>query len=149
MNKTVNIKNKSAHFEYQILETFVAGIQLLGTEIKSIRNGKVNLDDAFCAFIGKHLYIRNMHIAEYAFASFYKHNTKRDRILLLKKKELNKLQTRSEEKGLTIVPLRMFISERGFAKLEIALAQGKKLHDKRESIKERESKIEMARVMKR
>ena len=145
----IYIKNKKAYFEYTILDKYVAGIQLLGTEIKWIRNGKANLNDAFCTFIGGQLYIRNLHISEYTFGSFYNHEAKRDRVLLLTKKELKKLLTRGEEKGLTIVPLALFISDRGFAKIEIALAQGKKTFDKRETLKERDTKLEMDRVMKR
>lgn len=147
--ENIYIKNKKAYFEYHILDKYTAGIKLLGTEIKSIRNGKANLNDAFCAFIDGQLYVRNLHISEYSFGSFYNHEAKRDRVLLLNKKELKKLHTRSEEKGLTIIPLALFISERGFAKLEIALAQGKKTYDKRETMKERDTKVEMDRAMKR
>jgi len=144
----IYIKNKRAYFEYFISDKFVAGIKLLGTEIKSIREGKANLNDAFCTFIGSQLYVRNLHISEYSFGSFYNHEAKRDRVLLLNKKELKKLQTKGEEKGFTIVPLALFISERGFAKLEIGMAQGKKLFDKRETMKERDTKVEMDRAMK-
>lgn len=146
---TINIKNKKANFEYHILETFTAGIKLLGTEIKSIREAKANISDAFCTFINGELYIRNLHISEYSHGSFYNHEAKRDRKLLLTKKELKKLVVKGEDKGLTIIPLRIFISQRGFAKLEIALAQGKKAFDKRESIKERDVKREMDKAMKR
>lgn len=146
---SINIKNKKAYFEYHILDKYTAGIQLLGTEIKSIRDAKANLNDAFCSFFNDQLYVRNMHIAEYSHGSFYNHEAKRDRVLLLTKKELKKLREKGEEKGYTIVPLQLFISERGFAKLEIGLAQGKKTFDKRDSIKERESKIELDRAMKR
>jgi SsrA-binding protein len=149
MSQDIYIKNKKAYFEYTILDKYTAGIKLLGTEIKSIREGKANLNDAFCTFIDNQLYVRNLHISEYSHGSFYNHEAKRDRVLLLTKKELKKLQTRGEEKGLTIVPLAMFISERGFAKLEIGLAQGKKTFDKRETMKERDTKIEMDRAMKR
>lgn len=149
LSSAIHIKNKKAYFEYHILDTYVAGIRLLGTEIKSIREGKANINDAFCSFFENGLYIRNMHIAEYSHGSFYNHEAKRDRQLLLNKKELKKLKTKGEERGFTIVPLRMFISKRGFAKVEIALAQGKKDFDKRETIKERDSKRELARVMKR
>lgn len=149
MSQDLYIKNKKAYFEYHILDKYAAGIKLLGTEIKSIREGKANINDAFCTFIGNQLYVRNLHISEYSHGSFYNHEAKRDRVLLLNKKELKKLQTRTEEKGYTIVPLGIFISERGFAKLEIALAQGKKAFDKRDTIKDRESKIELSRVMKR
>jgi len=145
----IYIKNKKAYFEYSILDKYVAGIKLLGTEIKSIREGKANINDAFCTFINGELYVRNLHIAEYSMGSFYNHEAKRDRVLLLNKKELKKLQTRGEEKGLTIVPLALFISDRGFAKLEIGLAQGKKTFDKRETLKERDVKVEMDRAMKR
>jgi SsrA-binding protein len=149
MSENLYIKNKKAYFEYTILDKYTAGIKLLGTEIKSIREGKANLNDAFCTFIGNQLYVRNLHISEYSHGSFYNHEAKRDRVLLLNKKELKKLQTRGEEKGLTIVPLAMFISDRGFAKLEIGLAQGKKTYDKRETMKERDTKVEMDRAMKR
>lgn len=144
----INIKNKRASFEYHLLDKYVAGIQLLGTEIKSIREGKANINDSFCSFFEDGLYIRNMHIAEYSFGSFYNHESKRDRKLLLNKKEIKKLKEKGEEKGFTIVPLRIFINERGYAKVEIALAQGKKDFDKRETIKERETKRELDRVMK-
>ncbi|MFC7526440.1 SsrA-binding protein SmpB [Parapedobacter sp. GCM10030251] len=144
----INIKNKKAFFEYHILDTYVAGIRLLGTEIKSIREGKTNINDSFCSFFDDGLYIRNMHIAEYSHGSFYNHEAKRDRQLLLTKKELKKLKTKSEERGFTIIPLRIFIGNRGFAKIEIALAQGKKDFDKRETIKERDTKRELARVIK-
>ncbi len=149
MNEQLYIKNKKAYFEYHVLDEYTAGIKLLGTEIKSIREGKANLNDAFCTFISDQLYVRNLHISEYSHGSFYNHEAKRDRVLLLTKKELKKLRTRTEEKGFTIVPLAMFISERGFAKLKIGLAQGKKTFDKRETMKERDNKIELSRVMKR
>ncbi len=149
LSSAIHIKNKKAYFEYHILDTYIAGVCLLGTEIKSIREGKANINDAFCSFFENDLYIRNMHIAEYSHGSFYNHEAKRDRQLLLTKKELKKLKTKADERGFTIVPLRMFISSRGFAKVEIALAQGKKDFDKRDTIKERDSKRELARVMKR
>lgn len=148
LGNNVNIKNKKAYFEYHILDKYTAGIQLLGTEIKSIRESKANISDAFCAFIDGQLYVRNMHIAEYSHGSFYNHESKRDRILLLQKKELKKLLQRTKEKGLTIIPLYMFINDRGFAKLEIGLAQGKKEFDKRDSIKERDAKVELGRARK-
>lgn len=146
--KDINIKNKKAHFEYHILDRYVAGLQLLGTEIKSIREGKANINDAFCSFISDVLYVRNMHIAEYSHGSFYNHESKRDRVLLLQKNELKKLRTKVNEKGLTIIPLRIFISSRGFAKLEIAVAQGKKEYDKRQTIKERDTKRELDRTFR-
>jgi len=149
MSTDLNIRNKKAYFEYHILEEFTAGVQLLGTEIKSIRDGKANINDAFCAFLNKQLYIRNMHIAEYSHGSFYNHEAKRDRILLLNKKEIAKLKAKTEEKGFTIIPLKIFVNNRGFAKVLIGLAQGKKIYDKRETLKDRDSKIEMDRAMKR
>lgn len=149
MKSDINIKNKKASFEYHILETFTAGIKLLGTEIKSIREGKANISDSFCTFINEELYVRNLHISEYSHGSFYNHEAKRDRKLLLTKKELKKLVIKGEDKGLTIVPLRIFISDRGFAKMDIALAQGKKAFDKRDSMKERDVKREMDAAMKR
>jgi len=148
MDQQLYIKNKKAYFEYHILDKYVAGIKLLGTEIKSIREGKANINDAFCTFIDGQLYVRGLHIAEYSFGSFYNHEAKRDRVLLLNIKEIKKLQTRGEEKGLTIVPLALFISERGFAKLEIGLAKGKKLHDKRDTIKQRDTDREIKRYIK-
>ena len=149
MSTDLNIRNKKAYFEFHILEEFTAGVQLLGTEIKSIRDGKANINDSFCAFLNKQLYIRNMHIAEYSHGSFYNHEAKRDRILLLNKKELAKLKAKTEEKGFTIIPLKIFVNNRGFAKVLIGLAQGKKIYDKREALKDRDSKIEMDRAMKR
>lgn len=149
MSGAISIKNKRAYFEYHILETYTAGIKLLGTEIKSIRQGKADINDAFCTFMDGHLQVRNMQIAEYSHGSFYNHEAKRDRVLLLKKKELAKLKTKLEEKGFTIIPLKIFTSERGFAKLEIGLAQGKKLYDKRETLKDRDAKLEMSRAIKR
>jgi SsrA-binding protein len=148
MGSDINIRNKKASYEYHILETFTAGIKLLGTEIKSIREGKANISDSFCTFINEELYVRNLHISEYSHGSFYNHEAKRDRKLLLTKKELKKLVVKGEDKGLTIIPLKIFISERGFAKMNIALAQGKKAFDKRDSIKERDVKREMDKAMK-
>ncbi|MBP3942259.1 SsrA-binding protein SmpB [Sphingobacteriaceae bacterium WQ 2009] len=148
LSSDINIKNKRASFEYHLLERYTAGICLLGTEIKSIREGKVNINDSFCAFFNDGLYIRNMHIAEYSHGSFYNHEQKRDRQLLLTKREIKKLKAKGEEKGFTIVPLKIFISSRGFAKIEIALAQGKKDYDKRDTIKERDTKRELGRLLK-
>ena len=132
----VEIKNRKASFEYEFLETFTAGIVLSGTEIKSIRAGKASLPDSYCYFIGNELYVRNMHIAEYWWGSFNKHDPKRDRKLLLNRKELRKLARAIKEKGLTIVATRLFIADNGYAKLNIALARGKKEYDKRHTIKE-------------
>lgn len=148
MKNDINIKNKRAYFDYNLIDKYIAGIALLGTEIKSIRQGKANMTDSFCMFIGGNLLVRNLHISEYSHSSFFHHDIKRDRALLLKKKELKKLKVKGEEKGYTIVPLRIFVNERGFAKIEIALAQGKKEFDKRETMKERDSKREMDRELK-
>jgi SsrA-binding protein len=148
MKNDIQIKNKRAYFDYNVIEKYNAGLALLGTEIKAIRQGKANMTDAFCMFIGNILYVRNLHISEYSHSSFHHHDIKRDRVLLLQKKELKKLKFRSEEKGYTIVPLRIFTNDRGYAKIEIALAQGKKEFDKRDSIKDRESKREMDRALK-
>lgn len=145
-SKNINIKNRKASFEYEFLEKFVAGLVLKGTEIKSIREGRVNLQEAYCTFYDDGLWVQNMHISAYEQGNIFNHEPLRKRKLLLNKRELKKLQKKLEEEGLTVVPIRMFISDRGFAKLEIALARGKKLHDKRESIKERDVKREMDRM---
>ena len=141
----LNISNKKAYFEFEILEKFVAGMELTGTEIKSIRNGKANMSDAFCSFSGTELFVRNLHISEYEMGTHYNHEPKRARRLLLQKKELKKLLTKVKEKGLTIMPLKIFLSSTGYAKMEIGLAKGKKIHDKRDSIKEKDMKRDMAR----
>lgn len=142
--KNINIKNRKASFEYHFIETYVAGIMLTGTEIKSVRQGKVNMQDGFCFFTEKgDLWVKQINISEYTKASFYNHTPTRERKLLLKKKELRKLEDKAQEKGLTIIPIRMFINDRGFAKLEIALAKGKKLFDKRDDIKEKDTKREL------
>lgn len=148
IQNTVNIKNKRARFEYTILDTFVAGIQLGGTEIKSIRLGKASIAEAFCVIERNEVFIRNMFINEYSNASFYQHKPKADRKLLLNRQEINKLAKKVETKGFTIVPLRMFINDKGLAKLEIALAQGKNIHDKRQTLKEKDDKRTLDRVMK-
>lgn len=142
---TVNIKNRRASFEYSFLDKFVAGMQLTGTEIKSIREGKANITDAYCVFIKEELWVRNMQIEEYSKGTYNNHEPKRDRKLLLNRNELKKLQNQLKDQGLTIIPTRMFINEKGYAKLEIALGKGKKLYDKREDIKKRETGREMAR----
>lgn len=141
----VIVKNKKAHLEYNIIETYTCGIVLKGTEIKSIRAGKVNINDAYCIFLWDELWIKNMHIAEYQYGNIYNHDPKRDRKLLLNRHELKRLQTKNKEKGMTIIPIKLFINERGLAKLEIALAKGKKLYDKRESIKKRDIQRELER----
>ncbi|MGB3949341.1 MAG: SsrA-binding protein SmpB [Bacteroidia bacterium] len=145
---TINIKNKRASFEFAFIDKYIAGIQLTGTEIKSVREGKVNINDGFCVFINEELYIRNMHIAHYFNGTYNNVEEKRDRKLLLTKHELNKLGGKLKDKGLTIVPLRMFISDKGYAKLEIALAKGKNTVDKREDIKKRDTERELARFRK-
>lgn len=147
-NKKVEILNRKASFEYKFLDEYEAGIMLTGTEIKSIRQGEANLKEAFCTFKDGELYVRNMFIAEYKYGTIHNHETKRIRKLLLRKQELKKLQKKVKEKGFTIVPYKMFISERGLAKLVIMLAQGKKYFDKRQSIKERDNKRELDRVKK-
>lgn len=144
----VNIKNKKAYFEYEILETFTAGIQLQGTEIKSIRAGKAGLVESYCQFFKGELYVKNMHIAEYFFGSLNNHEAKRERKLLLNKKELQKLERKIKESGLTIVPTRLFMTDRGLAKLDIALAKGKKAFDKRETLKQKDAKRDIDRAMK-
>jgi len=136
--KELNIKNKKAGFEYAFLEKYSAGIQLTGTEIKSVREGKVNFTDSFCVIQDGEIFIKNLHIAQYTEGSYNNHETKRTRKLLLTKKEIRKLSVKMKEKGLTIVPLRMFINERGYAKLDIALAKGKKSYDKRADLKEKD-----------
>lgn len=145
----INIKNKKASFEYEFLEKYIAGIQLFGTEIKSIRMGKANLTDAYCFFRNNELLVQGMHIAEYWWGTCNNHDPKRERKLLLNRKELNKLERKSQDKGLTIIALRMFINDRGFAKLEIALAKGKKLYDKRQDLKQKDARREMDRISKR
>jgi SsrA-binding protein len=134
----INLKNKRASFEYFLIERFVAGIQLQGTEIKSIRYGKANLSDSYCVFIDHELFVRNLHISEYALGTHYNHVVKRDRKLLLSKKELRKLKIKIDEKGFTIIPTSLFINDRGLAKIEIALAKGKHTYDKRETIKQKD-----------
>ena len=145
----VHIKNRRALFDYEVLERFVAGIQLYGTEIKSIRGGHASLPDSFCYFNRGELWVKGMRVSEYFYGTFSNHAPERERKLLLKKKELLKLERKTKESGLTIVPLVLFISDRGFAKLEIALAKGKKQFDKRESIKEKDAKRDMDRAQKR
>ncbi|HOO08925.1 MAG TPA: SsrA-binding protein SmpB [Cyclobacteriaceae bacterium] len=142
----INIKNRQAAFRFELLDKYIAGMVLKGTEIKSIKEGKVSLQEGHCYFNKGELFIKGMSINPYAQGTHYNHEAARERKLLLKRSELKKLEAKSEEKGLTIVPLRIFINERGFAKLEIALARGKKLHDKREGIKERDLKRELGRV---
>ena len=147
-NRKVEIVNRKARFEYHFLSEYEAGIVLTGTEIKSIREGNANLKEAYCIFKDGELYIRNMHIAEYKYGTYNNHEPMRPRKLLLKKGELKKLERRVKEKGLTIVPYKLYLSERGYAKILIQLAQGKKAYDKRESIKARDSKRDLERIKK-
>ena len=145
----VNIKNRRANFDYAISETFTAGIVLTCTEIKSIRQGKASLVDTFCYVNSGEVWIKNMYVAEYFYGTYNNHQTRRDRKLLLNRKEINKLQKASKENGMTIVPLRIFINDRGLAKVVVGLGRGKKEYDKRQSIKEREDKRNMARLFEK
>lgn len=144
--KQVNIKNRQAAYEYELLDKYTAGIVLTGTEIKSIREGKINLQDGYGYFHNGELFVKGVQISPYAQGTHYNHDAARERKLLLKRSELRKLEARTQEKGLTLVPTRLFINDRGFAKMEIALGRGKKLHDKRDSIKERDAKRELDRM---
>ncbi len=144
----INIKNRKAGYEYFFLDEYTAGIMLTGTEIKSIRAGKVSLSDSYCMFFGKELFVVGMHIAEYKNSGFCQHQPKRNRKLLLTKRELRKLKEKSQEKGLTIIPTSLFINKRGLAKLNIALAKGKHSYDKKESIKEKDSKRDLENSLK-
>ena len=149
MQPKVNIQNKKARFEYEILKKYTAGIVLTGTEIKSIRQNKARITESFCEFNDRgELFVVNMYIEEYIHGSRYNHKPKSERKLLLNKKELQKLEREVKNSGLTIVPLKLFLNEKGLAKLEIALARGKKLHDKRQVLKERDTKRDIARIKK-
>ena len=145
---TINIKNRKARFEYEILDKYVAGIKLAGTEIKAIRQGKASIAESFCEFQDHELYVINMHVEEYSHATHFNHNPKSERKLLLQRRELRKLEKEVRNSGLTIIPLRVFINDRGLAKMQIALAKGKKLYDNRETIKDRESKRKLDRIKK-
>jgi len=149
MEHHINIRNKKASFEFELSDKYIAGIKLTGTEIKAIREGKVSFIDAFCVFVLKELWVRGLHISEYSYGTYNNHVPKRERKLLLNRAELNKIERKIREKGLTLVPTRLFINDRGFAKMEIAIAKGKKTHDKREDIKKKDSKLEMDRSMKK
>lgn len=144
----IRILNKKAKFEYILLDRFTAGIQLFGTEIKSIREGKASLVDSYCAVEHGEMYVKQMHIAEYRFGSYANHEAKRDRKLLLTKREIRKLDKATKDTGKTIVPLVLFINEKGLAKMEIALCQGKHAYDKRQSLREADDKREVAQLMK-
>lgn len=149
MQPTINIRNKKARFEYEILDTYVAGIQLTGTEIKSIRASKARITESFCEFNEKgELFVINMYIEEYINGNIYNHKPKSERRLLLNKRELKKLQKEVQNVGLTIIPLKLFLTDKGWAKLQIGLAKGKKLYDKRETIKDRDNKRNLDRIKK-
>lgn len=145
----INIKNRRAHFDYAISDTFTAGIVLTGTEIKAIRQGKASLTDTFCYVANNAVWIKNMYIAEYFYGTYNNHESRRDRKLLLNKKEIARLAKCGKETGMTIVPIRLFINERGLAKVVIGIGRGKKEYDKRQTIKEREDKRSIARVMQK
>lgn len=144
----IEIKNKKADYLYFLMDSYSAGLVLTGTEIKSIREGRANLTDAYCAFIGDELFVKQMHIAEYRFGSWLNHSAKRDRKLLLNKKELHKLQNKIKERGYTIIPTLLYVNPQGYAKLDIALARGKKFFDKRESIKEKDPRRDLERQLR-
>ncbi|GAA4282317.1 SsrA-binding protein SmpB [Gaetbulibacter aestuarii] len=149
MQKKINIQNRKARFQYEILDKYMAGIVLTGTEIKSIRESKASIAESFCEFNEKgELFVVNMTIEEYKFGNYYNHRPKAERKLLLTRRELKKLHKEVKNSGLTIIPLKLFINDRGLAKLNIALARGKKLYDKRETIKDRESKRRLDRIKK-
>ncbi|CAM4120017.1 MULTISPECIES: SsrA-binding protein SmpB [Gillisia] len=148
MKNTINIKNRKAKFEYEFLETYVAGIKLAGTEIKAIRMGKASITESFCEFQNNELFVINMHVEEYSHATHFNHNPKSERKLLMQKRELKSLEKNVKNSGLTIIPIRLFINDRGIAKLKITLAKGKKLYDKRETIKDRDSKRRLDRIKK-
>ena len=145
-SNSINIKNRQASYEYELLDKFIAGMVLKGTEIKSIKEGKVNLQDGYCYFNNGELYVRGINITPYAQGTYYNHEPARERKLLMKRSELRKIEGKISEKGFALVPVRLFINDRGYAKLELALGRGKKLHDKRESIKERDAKRELSRL---
>ena len=149
IEKSVNILNKRARFEYEIMDQYEAGLVLTGTEIKSLRSSKASITESFCQMIEGELYVINMSIEEYKLGTFYNHKAKRERKLLLHKKELQKLERKLKDAGNTIVPLKLYINDKGFAKMLIALARGKKLFDKRESIKDRDNKRNLDRVLKK
>ncbi|MFY7742717.1 MAG: SsrA-binding protein SmpB [Flavobacterium sp.] len=148
MQKTINILNKRAKFDYEIIDRYDAGIVLTGTEIKSIRLGKASIAESFCEFSNSELFVINSNIEEYSFGTHYNHKAKSERKLLLNKKELKSLEKDLQNKGLTIVPLRLYINEKGYAKMEIALCRGKKNYDKRETIKDRDTKRDIDRIKK-
>ncbi len=148
LKSDIRILNKKAKFEYIILDRYTAGLQLFGTEIKSIREGKASLVDSYCAVEHGEMYVKQMHIAEYRFGSYANHQAKRDRKLLLQRREIRKIERATKETGKTIIPLELFINEKGLAKLEIAVCQGKHTYDKRQSLREADDKREMAQMRK-
>ncbi|AFM04637.1 SsrA-binding protein [Bernardetia litoralis DSM 6794] len=145
IQKSVSIRNRKASHEYHFIDIYQAGIVLQGTEIKSIRMGKVTISDAFCLFIGNELFLRNLHIAQYDMGNIHNHEEKADRKLLLKRKELKKLQYDAQDVGLTIIPTKVYVNDRGLAKIEVVLAKGKKLYDKRQDLKAKDAKRELDR----
>jgi SsrA-binding protein len=145
----IDLKNKRARFEFELIDDYLAGIVLTGTEIKSLRTGKGSIAESYCVFVNGELFIRNMFIAEYEQGSYNNHEPKRDRKLLLSRTELHKLERKLKDKGLTIVPTAAFLNEKNLVKVKIHLAKGKKLHDKRETLKDKDTKREMDRAMKR
>jgi len=148
MLQKINIKNRKASFEYQFIDKYIAGIVLLGTEIKSIRNNEANISDAYCIIKNNEIFLINLHISEYKNASLNNHNPKRERKLLLNKQEINKIEKKTKEKGNTIIPIRLFINNKGKAKVEISVAKGKKIYDNREDIKERDMKRDLEKIKK-
>lgn len=148
-NNKINIRNRRANFEYEFSDKFICGIQLMGTEIKSIRDSKVSINEAYCFVKDNEVFIKNMDIAIYEAGSYNNHEPKRDRKLLLNKIEIKKIVKKMKDKGLTLIPLYLFINEKGYAKIEIGIGKGKKLHDKRDTIKDRDNKKNLARIMKK
>jgi len=148
-SNNIVIKNKKASFDYEFIETFVAGIVLTGTEIKSIRLGKASLVDTYCTFVKRELWMKNMNISEYFYGSYNNHVARRDRKLLLNRKELNKIERLSQTTGLTIIPVKLFINEKGLVKVAIAVAKGKKEYDKRQTLRDRDDKRDMDRMFKK
>ncbi len=149
LDKNINIRNKRSTFDYELLEKFTAGIVLVGTEIKSIRMGKASLVESYCYITNNELWIKNMNISEYFYGSYNNHEARRERKLLLNRKEIKKLDRKTKESGLTIIPVKLFLNEKGFAKVQIALAKGKKQHDKRQSLREKDDKRQIDRMMKK
>ena len=148
-SNNIVIKNKKASFDYEFIETFIAGIVLTGTEIKSIRMGKASLVDTYCTFVQRELWMKNMNISEYFYGTYNNHQARRERKLLLNRKELNKIERLSETTGFTIIPTKLFINEKGLVKVVIAVAKGKKAYDKRHSLRDRDDKREMDRMFKK